>query len=229
MTEKMLFTAVFLLVFFMTALATIMGAAKIKPFHKMAPKWVNILIGPLLVELAVAVIGVFTTLYEPKVEKHNFVADYRDYMADWRKGLSHKDEQCIENYLNSETFNIEDQKPCIEIIQAYNRKKASNNQKGVGSIYLESDGNRYSGMAFYAFPGQDGKTVFSLVGTSVDNQLQLTFSQEQGYHINSEGIISLRPPNSFQVNFRPLEQDEDVYEGKLQGSDNIDYGVLKIY
>lgn len=229
MTEKWLFTIVFLLIFFITAIATIMGAAKIKPFHNMPDKWVKILIVPLLAELAVAVIGVFVSLYEPAVEKYTFVADYRHFLSDWKNNLGEKDSNCLKMYISSGHMVANLDESCLNIVKAYERKRAANNQKGLGNIFLEKGNNSYEGMAFYTFPGAQSSTIFKVTGSSANHLVQLTFSQEQDYFIETSGQVTLRPPSSFEVDFEEVDVSNGVFEGKLVGSDHIHYGVLRYY
>lgn len=229
MSEKWVFTIVFLTIFFITAIAALMGMAKIKPFHNMADKWIKMLVGPLIIELAVAVIGVFVSLYGTSVEKYIFVADYRNFLDDWKKSLGERENTCIKSYQTSGDSVAQLDESCINIVQNLERKKAANNQKGLGNLYLEKDDSKYSGVAFYTFPGAYSSTVFKVNGSLFDDKIQLTFSQERGYFIDEMGRVALRPPASFQVDFKEAVGGNGVYEGKLKGPDNVNYGVLRYY
>lgn len=227
-----LFTYVFLFIFFLTAIATIMGAAKIPPFHKMRDKWIKILIGPLIVELGITVIGVYKSYHEHPVERYRLVIHYGDFIQDWLNTLDEKSKDCVQVYLKSTHQLNSLELNCRKVAEHFERKNFANKREGKGHLYLYHGKNSYEGVAVYRFPNEETPTILEVLGQDADkDSLKLSFTQQEGVFKRQDGIVLIRPYDTFEPTVFQLKKDggSSRYEAKLLGNEGVDYGRIAFY
>ena len=229
---QLLYTIVFLIIFSGTVVATIMGAAKIKPFHKMPDKWVKILIGPLIVEVAFAVIGVYKSFNEHPVERYKLVIHYNDFINDWLNTLDQKSKGCIQAY-NESNRQLNSLEPnCQKVAEGFERKNFANKSTGTGHLYLHRGKNSYDGVAVYRFPKEDTPTILEVTGYDADkDSLKLSFIQQEGVFKRQDGSVIIRPYDTFEPTAFQLKnvRGSSRYEAMLIGNDGVDYGRIEFY
>lgn len=194
------------------AITAIGGIIKISPFDKIEPAYVKTLTTVLLIEAMGAGLTTYQSLPTPQIpraEEYSFELKYIDYMKDWIKARSPKDQTCIspDKDQDDET-NIPSN--YRDIITAYKRQKGVIFKTGKGIMFLATNHNKIKGNVLYKFPQDRDFTIMDVTGRELSNgKLKLHFDQHPKPRCLQCG------GHSFPITFTK-HQDEDVLlEGEL--------------
>lgn len=232
MTLNMIYSLSFLALFAITVFVTLMGAAKIRPFHNMPDKVVKILVGSIVVELAVAVIGVYKSFNENPVKRYRFVVHYGDFLDSWIANLGEEDRRCLQEYRLTDQKLTDLISKCREVAEAYERKQDANKTTGRGYLYLYRGDNSYEGLAIYRFSDKEAPTIMEVSGQDAANRsIRLSFIQQESVFKRKDGVVLIRPYATFEPTpfIYKTTGGADRHEARLLDKDGIDHGIVEFY
>jgi hypothetical protein len=209
------FYAVFLVIFFITALVALGGILRIGPCKNIDPIYTKWLVIALLIELTGAVLLTYNSLPKPDwqtTQPYHLSMTYVDYVHDWKKSLTSYEIDCIEFHKEGYLPSV-----CSETIDSYKKIKSIAGDEGAGELYLEQmAGPNRHGQALYLFPGENIKIVMDVTGRrEIQGSIHLTFRQPMRYILGSEGKLIKRPEYKFTIEFVPDKKDNKIYRGTL--------------
>lgn len=198
------YQAAFLLVFLATATIALGSILKIWVFAKVEEKYMRVLFGFLIAQLAGTVIQAYATLPPTQVnsaEEYAYELQYLDYLDDWIKAQNVHNKYCVDRFLSSEKIPPVD---CAEAVEGYLRQTKAINRIGSGRLILSYNktSKRYNGIASYRFPDESAPTVFEVTGLKHSAEERIIYFTQPPAAIKIGDECVLRPSTQFKIGFK---------------------------
>ncbi len=206
------FYLVFLAIFVLTAVVTIGGVLKWKPFRQMERKHVDRLFAALLLELVGAIVLTYKNLPPPggtRVNIYDVNVLYSAYAEKWKSLLSTQDRGCLDTPTTTDSH-------CDQILSEYVAAQGVAGKSGHGRLYLIGD-EIGAGTMSYTFPDEPYPVVLSAtVERPSAGAMRLTLTQA-ARAVRGEAGVDVRAATTLVIDLK--EEPNHVLRGLVPHPD----------